>query len=281
VNTHKRRLIGVALATTAATSVALASSILTAQAAPRVRASLNFNAPAPGQTVTTLAVGGDYAKYLSAKVVTANGGKAVSAANNISAYRNVIDFPPHADRTSNPPTAIVSLRNTTSTVDPLNPGSGNFTWQADFSLDDNVGTDNTDGDNLVQRGLIPEKQWKLSVDLHQAGCYVRTVARGTEAVTPLITIPNQTSNIRWYRAICNRSLTGVLTLRVYAYWTSKAAWVLFRSSTAPQSASGSLAMARTVPVAIGGKLKDDGTISLSPAADQFNGKVDNVILTVG
>lgn len=278
---HRRRFISVALATVAATSVAVAGSILSAQAAPRVRGSLNFNLPTPGQTVTTLLVGGDYSKYLTARVVTANGGRAVSAANNIAAYRNVIDFPAYASRTSAPPLAIVSLRNNTSTVDPLNPGSGNFTWQADFSLDDNLGTDAVDGDNLLQRGLSPHKQWKLSVDKHEAQCFVRTVANELSVVTPEIHIPNQTTNVKWYRAICNRSSTGVLSLKVYARSISAGTWVLYGTSTAADRVVGDLNMTWTTPVSVGGKLSSNTTIASSPSADQFNGRVDNVIITLG
>ena len=34
-------------------------------------------------------------------------------------------------------------------------------------------------------------------------------------------------------------------------------------------------------MSIGGKLNDAGGIQFSPSTDQFNGKVDNVVLTVG
>lgn len=271
------------VATVVTTALAVAATILTAasvSATPVNRGSLNFNSPPAGQTVTSLSVGGNYSRYLTARIVTANGGRAVSAVGN-TGYGNAIDFPAYEPMNQHPPFAIVSLRNNTSTVDPLNPGSGNFTWQADFSIDDNLGTEAIDGDNLVQRGLSPEKQWKLSVDEHRAQCFVRTTANGTLAETPAVVIPKQTSNIRWYRAICNRSLTGVLTLRVYAYWNNHHAWLAYRSSTAAVHASGSLAMDRTIPVSIGGKLNDAGAIQFSPSTDQFNGKVDNVILTVG
>jgi len=275
-----RRLWTAVAAVVATTGLAVAASVLPAQATPVNRGSLNFNSPPAGQTITSLLVGGAYSKYLTARVVTLNGGRAVSEPGP-PGYGNSIDFPAYMPANQSPPFAIVSLRNNTSTVDPLNPGSGNFTWQADFSLDDNVGTEIIDGDNIVQRGLSPHKQWKLSVDEHRAQCFVRTVANGTLAETPAIHIPNQTSNIKWYRGICNRSISGVLTLRVYAYWNSYHAWRLYTHTQATASAAGSLAMTRTIPVAIGGKLNDAGGIQLSPSTDQFNGRIDNVVLTVG
>jgi len=275
-----RRFTAAVVAVLAGTGVALGGSLMSAQATGINRGSLNFNAPAAGHTVTSLLVGGSYSAYLSATVVTANGGRAVSAVGN-TGYGNAIDFPAYVPMSLHPPFAIVSLRNRTSTVDPLNPGYANFTWQSDFSIDDNLGTEAIDGDNLVQRGLSPNKQWKLSVDEHRASCFIRTVASGPLSETPGIIIPKQTTNIRWYRAICNRSATGVLTLRVYAYWNSHHAWLFYRSATASVSAAGSLGMTRTIPVSIGGKLSDAGGIQFTPSTDQFNGKVDNVVLTVG
>jgi len=275
--------VAAAVAVLATTALAVAASVVTAGpvvATPVNRGSLNFNSPPAGHIVTSLLVGGAYSSYLTATVVTANGGHAVSTVGNYG-YGNAIDFPAYVPMSAAPPFAIVSLRNRTSTVDPLNPGYGNFTWQADFSIDDNLGTEAIDGDNLLQRGLSPQKQWKLSVDEHRAQCFVRTVANGPLAETPAILIPKQTTNIRWYRAICNRSLTGVLSLRVYAYWNSHRAWLAYRSATAAISAAGSLGMDRTIPVSVGGKLNNFGGIQFSPSTDQFNGKVDNVVLTVG
>lgn len=275
-----RRLATAVAAVVATAGLAVAGSVLTAQATAVNRGSLNFNSPPAGQTVTSLLVGGAYSKYLTAKVVTLNGGRAVSEPGP-PGYGNSIDFPAYMPANQSPPFAIVSLRNNTSTVDPLNPGSGNFTWQADFSVDDFVGTEAIDGDNIVQRGLSPERQWKLSVDEHRAQCFVRINANGALAETPAIRIPLQTSNIKWYRGICNRSTAGVLTIRVYAYWNSHHAWLLYRTAKSTTSAAGSLGMTRTIPVAIGGKLDNSGGIQLSPSTDQFNGRIDNVVLSVG
>ncbi len=232
-----RRLATVVAAVVATTGLAVAASVLPAQATAVNRGSLNFNSPPAGQTVTNLLVGGAYSKYLTARVVTLNGGRAVSEPGP-PGYGNSIDFPAYTPANASPPFAIVSLRNNTSTVDPLNPGTGNFTWQADFSLDDFVGTEAIDGDNIVQRGLSPQKQWKLSVDEHKARCFVRITPNGALSETPAINIPLQTTNIRWYRGICNRSVSGVLSLRVYAYWNSRHAWVLYRTATSTVSAAG-------------------------------------------
>ncbi|MFL6098791.1 MAG: hypothetical protein ACJ71T_02430 [Actinomycetales bacterium] len=274
--------IGLAAAITAvAAATALAGLAPSAAATtPVVRASLNFATPEAGKTVTTLTVGGAYYRTLTASVVTLNGGKAVSTVSGVCC-NNAIDFPGYVARGSQPPLAVVAIKNKTSSLDPLNGGTGSFTWQADFSLDDNVGTDALDGDNLLQRGLSPQKQWKLSVDKHAAQCFVRTVANAAAVVTPVIHIPNQTTNVRWYRAICNRSATGVLSLRVYARSISAGTWVAFGTSTAADRTVGDLNMTWTTPVSVGGKLSSGTTIATSPAADQFNGRVDNVIITLG
>jgi hypothetical protein len=284
---RRTRRFGVpTLLSTAIALAALAAAIVVAPVAqastPVVRASLNFATPAAGRTVTTLAVGGAGAGTLTASVVTANGGHAVSQVSG-SGYNNAIAFPAYVPLANRPPLAIVSLRNTTASVDPLDGGSGNFTWQADFYLANNLGTDPVDGDNLLQRGLSPQKQWKLSVDRHHAQCFVRTVANGPSAVTPEITIPLITSatDVHWYRAICNRSASGVVSLRVYGYHPTTKSWAAFKSSTAPTLAVGDLNMDWHIPVSVGGKLTNSGAIALAPSPDQFNGSVDNVILTVG
>jgi hypothetical protein len=273
-----RRRTGLGVLALVATGSLVLGAVTAAQATPVRRASLSFNLPVAGSTVTTLAIGGVGASSLSATVVTGNGGRAVTVASN---WTNAIDFPAYVQASQHPPFAIVSLRNKSSAVDSLNPGYGNWTWQADFSIDDNVGTEAIDGDNVLQRGLSPQKQWKLSVDEHRAVCTVRTTANGPVSVTPAIRIPLQTTNVRWYRGICNRSLTGVLTLRVYAYSNALHGWVSFASSRAAVSASGSLGMSWWIPVSVGGKLTDAGAIQTSPSTDQFNGRIDNVILTVG
>jgi hypothetical protein len=280
--THR---LGVPVLTTALVVSAFAAATAVAPAAqassPVVRASLNFASPAAGKTVTSLAVGGAYASSLTASVVTANGGHAVSVPSGT--YNNAIALPAYVPRSDHPPIAIVAIRNRSASVDPLDAGSGAFTWQADFYLANNLGSDSVDGDNLLQRGLSPHKQWKLSVDRHQAQCFARTVANGPTVVTPEVAIPLVTTatSVHWYRAICNRSTSGVLTLHVYAYSPTAKTWSSFKSTTAPTLVSGDLNMDWNIPVSIGGKLTDSGAVALSPSADQLNGSIDNVILSVG
>ena len=268
-------VIGALAATTVLAPAAQAS-------APVVRASLNFATPPAGQTVTTLAVGGAYASSLTASVVTANGGRALSVVSG-SGHNNAIALPAYVPLADHPPIAIVAIKNRSAALDPLDAGSGAFTWQADFYLANNLGSDPLDGDNLLQRGLSPHKQWKLSVDRHQAQCLARTVSNAAAVVTSEIAIPTITTatDVHWYRAICNRSAAGVLSLHVYAYSPTAKTWSSFRSSTAPTLVVGDLNMDWTIPVSVGGKLTDAGAVALSPAPDQFNGSVDNVILTLG
>jgi hypothetical protein len=280
-----RRLGLPALVTTAIAFGAFAATTGAAPAqasTPVVHASLNFASPPAGKTVASLVVGGAYANYLSASVVTANGGHAVSVVSG-TGYNNAIAFPAYVPLADHPPLAIVAIRNRSSAVDALDAGSGAFSWQADFYLANNLGSDRVDGDNLVQRGLSTHKQWKLSVDRHQAQCFARTVDNGQSVITPAVNIPLITGprDVHWYRAICSRSSSGVLSLHVYAYSPTAKTWSTFRTTTAPNLVVGDLDMDWNIPVSVGGKLTDTGAIALSPSPDQFNGSVDNVSLKVG
>ena len=55
----------------------------------------------------------------------------------------------------------------------------------------------------------------------------------------------------------------------------------FKSSTAATTVVGDLNMAWQIPVSVGGKLTDTGAVALTPSPDQFNGSIDNIILTLG
>ncbi|MFT4220204.1 MAG: hypothetical protein QM611_06770 [Microbacterium sp.] len=177
----------------------------------------------------------------------------------------------------------MSIINGSGTDDLLNPGSGRFSFRADFSLDDTSGNapSNSDGDNIFQRGLSPNAQWKLSVDGHMAQCSVRAAGASAAVHTPAIAIPNKTANVSWYRAECLRDTdaAGTLSLTVSYYDTSAGSWISLASSQAA-GAAGDLTMSRTIPVSIGGKLNNNNTIQQS-APDQFNGLIDNVKLIIG
>jgi hypothetical protein len=282
---RRTRRLGAPAVTTALVLSAFAAATALAPAAqassPVVLASLNFATPSAGKTVTSLDVGGAYASSLSASVVTANGGHAVSVPS--PTYNNAIALPPYSSRADDPPYAIVAIRNTSASVDALDAGSGAFTWQADFYLANDLGSDPLDGDNLLQRGLSPNKQWKLSVDRHRAQCFARTVAHGPEVVTPAVTIPQvgDAESVHWYRAICTRSDSGVLTLRVLAFSPTERTWSSFASTTAPTLVSGDLDMDWNIPVSVGGKLTDTGAVAVAKSPDQLNGSIDNVIMRVG
>ena len=64
----------------------------------------------------------------------------------------------------------------------------------------------------------------------------------------------------------------------YAFSNASHAWVWYAGATAPGSAAGSLNFNYLVPVTVGGKLRDTGAVAF-PTPDQFNGQVDNVLLT--
>jgi hypothetical protein len=76
----------------------------------------------------------------------------------------------------------------------------------------------------------------------------------------------------WYRAQCTRD-GNTLTLKVVRL-EDRASWS-YRASGATGRLQPS---SRTVPLSVGGKLRNGGNPAAS--ADQFNGRVDNVVYNV-
>jgi hypothetical protein len=248
---------------------------------------LGWTYPTP-QPVTSIENSGSLGSGVTATVLTNGGGSILAApgADN-PLLTNTLDvgavgFPVYEPLSPSTRLAIVSITNpatiTTSAADPMNPGSGPFSFGADFLIQDNTGSDAADGDNVFQRGLNGGTQWKLSVDHHQAVCSVK--GAGKAAVkTPAISIPPKRPQVSWYRASCVRDASGNLTATVqqYDWWVS--AWQPF-ATTSVGGAGVDLSMAPQTPVSIGGKLNVNNTITMS-APDQLNGAVDNVRLTIG
>lgn len=150
-------------------------------------------------------------------------------------------------------------------ADVLSPGVRGFVVAADFRRD--AGAD-TDGDNVVQRGLwVDPGQYKLQVDKGRASCVVagtsgRVIAEVDEPVVTGV----------WYRLVCRRDgdvVRATLTrLDVGAQWQAVAEGPIgaVRAAT-PDS-----------PLSIGAKVAPGGTLTETP--DQFNGTIDNVVVQV-
>ncbi len=207
----------------------------------------------------------------------------VSDASGTLPSGRAIDLPPYRLLSSGPSLSVIGIKNGSSTgTDPMNPGIGDFTWKADFSLDDNLGSQTVDGDNIVQRGLYSTTgyMWKMSADGHKYVCTVKAPGTGNEIETPIITIPNQTSNRSWYRGRCNRSAAGVLTATLQVYDKAQGAYVSVKTVTKAGAGINFTAMPKSTAVSIGGKLTTSGT-GVNTDPDQFNGVLDNVTLTVG
>jgi hypothetical protein len=131
------------------------------------------------------------------------------------------------------------------------------------------GRDN--GDNLVQRGLFDQRaQYKVQLDHRIPSCRVKgslgavSVSSSVRRVRPGV----------WYRVRCVRAgnrLSIVLTA-----WSSSGRTKTRDSKTGP---IGSVAPRPRVPISIGGKLAQRGVID--DASDQFNGRIDNVVVRIG
>jgi hypothetical protein len=147
--------------------------------------------------------------------------------------------------------------------DPLNPGGGDFSFGADFNLDQQSTGSQDNGDNLMQRGLFADRgQWKLQVDHGLVSCRIKGDLNSVVAkVYPTVV------RGAWYRAGCARhgdTITATLQR-------------LGRAGVESTSVTCRLGLVDTsgYPMSIGGKANRTGT-AVSGNSDQFNGAVDNV-----
>lgn len=237
-------------------------------AAPEVVLHLDDATSPDGTAQSTFRSSGSAA--VRAQVVTADGGRARSRAGRAGGRAVRL---PAFDPTSPAPRAIMSITNAGST-DPLDPNSAPFEFGADFALDATSAQTGSgsidDGDNLIQRGLWNDRsQFKVEIDGRRPACLVRGAA-GT--VTVVATTRVDAS--RWYRVRCRRE-GGTVTLTL-TRWSSDGSPVAQSwSATGP---TGDLTPASaSVPLSVGGKLSGG---AVDGHADQFNGSVDEVVLSI-
>jgi hypothetical protein len=234
--------------------------------------------PTPGASSSSQpSLGNDGDGAVATSVVTASGGMVTGVASRPRQGR-AVRFPAF-DPSAYGERAVVKIVNRTTT-DALAPGRRNFAWSASFKVDgesaEHTSTSHDNGDNLFQRGLYYDTQFKLDVDKHRPGCRLRgsTGAGGAVRVVAPVTV----SANRWYRATCTRSgskLTITLA-RFDAYGRVDRSWS--RSATS-KVGFGSITWRNIhTPVTLGGKLTPSGTLTSS--SDQFNGVVDNPQLRI-
>lgn len=236
---------------------------------------------APGKPLVLLSVaGGDGGLRLQQegtaavriRIVSVHGG-AVTSGPGYDGGR-AIKFPTFHRHARSYPRAVVAVSNGSSASrDPMDPGTKDLTWGADVELDETSwaarGVDN--GDNVVQRGLSGETAlFKAEVDHRHAACSVTGTAgtlsvRASEALRPR----------HWYQVRCERSGGR---LGVFVTDLSGGGGQYARETV---GAIGDISFPDpTAPLAIGGKIGQDGRIVTS-ATDQFNGSLDRPFLVVG
>lgn len=183
-----------------------------------------------------------------------------------------IDFPAFSADENAYPRAILAVTNI-GVSDAMKPGNHNFTWGAEFRLDDqSQGTGVDNGNNLVQRGLSSHPTFfKLELDQLQPSCTVRgedgeLVVRSSEFVDPGT----------WYRVRCERTATDLAV-----YVTALDGDGTNRTSASHETGVvGAVSIQETsTPLTVGGKIGADGNV-LRAATDQFNGLVVDPYLLI-
>jgi hypothetical protein len=267
-----RAAVGTALLATATTGTVVAptaGSAATTAPSPRVL-QLTFNDDNLTSKTPHFVNAGS--ANLSVSLVSKAGGALRSAKGRLSPATNTAVRTPAFAPGANGPRAVIKVVDRTGT-DALNPGTGAFTFGADFARNaasERAGTSDN-GDNLMQRGLFGHRsQYKLQLDHGRATCRVKGAA-GAVAVSSPVAITAG----RWYRLRCTRSGSTV-TLSV-SRWSAKG--VATTSTSSVKGPTGDLSpTSATMPLSIGGKLDAAGGILVD--TDQFNGRIDNVLLQI-
>jgi hypothetical protein len=235
-------------------------------------------ASSPGRAVVRIALNHERARYAST-------GQAKVSATVVSAQRGHLAWekgrPGQTGALSTPafhargPRAV--LRIMARRDNPLSPGVKDFGFGADVQMDAGPtaskragSTDN--GDNVVQRGLFDGVgQYKLQVDDRVPSCRVRGAAGSVLVRADVRLVPRV-----WYHLSCKRSGRQITLMTAKYAWGGKApVWRRWVGS----GPTGSVRAPARVPLSVGGKLTDVG--GLAEQVDQFNGRIDNVVLAIG
>jgi hypothetical protein len=151
----------------------------------------------------------------------------------------------------------------------LDPGDDDFTFGASFQLDEeSSGSKADNGDNLVQRGTFDSPaQIKIQLDKGVPSC--RVLGPDGEV---FVQADGPVDPGPWYTVTCERRSDEVI-LQVEADGGASG------DGTWRKSGPTGAVSFEDLPLTIGGKTAPDGTPVAS--ADQFNGAVDDVFLTIG
>lgn len=167
------------------------------------------------------------------------------------------------------PRGAVLVVTTPGDGDLLSPGTRDFTFGADFVLDqisEEGGFDN--GNNLVQRGLFADQaQYKLQVEDGRVSCRVQGSAGEVVVESDEMVEPTE-----WYRVVCSR-LGDVVVLELGPLDGEARRMVA-------SGATGEVRLSSSTVLAVGGKVSATGE-AVQKNSDQFNGRIDNVFLEVG
>jgi len=212
------------------------------------------------------------AAQLAISVATADGGSIRKAKARVKHRINKAIRTPRHDPTADAPRAVVRVVDRQG-ADDLNPGTGRFTFGADFVLapvsETHTAASTDNGNNLVQRGLFNQvSQYKIQLDGTVVSCRIK----GSAGIA-LVTSSMQIATGRWYRVRCERD-ENLVTLSV-TRWRPNGTPVTASSVVSVRTGDLSPAVS-TVPLSIGGKLNNAGEVLLN--TDQFNGRIDNVLL---
>ncbi len=170
-------------------------------------------------------------------------------------------------------------------ADPLAPGIAALTWGADVNVDPGVTVDKVtsdNGNNVIQRGLAGNDQYKLQVDSPRsapaASCHLRDA--GVETAWVRLSLKADV----WYRIRCERTVDAgydVLTLRVLDLRQGTVRTVTTRSTLPAANLDFPEANSSyPTPLSIGVKTSAKGAVVVSNA-DQLNGRVDNAYVAIG
>lgn len=171
---------------------------------------------------------------------------------------------------STPPRAAVVVTPAGS-VDPLQPGTRDFSFGADILLDDaSSGSPVDNGDNLLQRGLSSDPVlFKVELDGRRPACTVRGSAGEV-----IVRAPGPIAPDHWYHVECLRHGESV-SVEVMDVESGTV------SQQRREGATGELLFDDpSVPLSIGGKAARGGAL-ISSATDQFNGMIAHPTLRLG
>ena len=197
-------------------------------------------------------------------VSAAAGGEVVPGPDRFGSGHSLRLEPFRADRSAQPAVVVVEALGAS---DPTDPGRDDFSFGAEFVLDSHHGVSPTDnGDNLVQRGLFGDDQYKIQLDDARPSCRVS----GSEG-TVTVRASQRVDAGDWYRVRCRRTGDEV-TMRVVTSLDEDREV----RDYAERGRTGSLSLSGGGPFSIGGKVDEDGDVLVGDS-DQFNGLVDDVV----